>query len=123
MQEGTTADSGCSRNIDERATRARDLELVRALEANGLTLLAVAVARRVQHPFDRVADQAEANPGRDCQIFVLDTRRSDPGRRGGHGTGGRGHHPRSDASATDDMVIAVSGPRRLGTDRSTSGGC
>jgi hypothetical protein len=82
MREGTTADNGRSRIIDERATRARDRELVRTLEANGLTLLAVAVAvaRRVQHPFDRVADLAGANPGRDCQIFVLDTRRSDPGR-------------------------------------------
>lgn len=123
MQEGTTADRGRSRLFDERATRARDLELVRTLVANGLTVLAVAVARRVQCPFDRVADQAEANSGRDCQIFALDTRRPDPGRRGGHGTGGRGHHPRSDASASDDVVIAVPGPRRLGTGRNSSGCC
>jgi hypothetical protein len=74
MQEGTAVGDG--RIVDERDTRARDLELVRTLEANGLTLLAAAVARRLLRTPDRVAQQGVVVAGRECQIIVLDKRRS-----------------------------------------------
>jgi hypothetical protein len=85
---GTTAGCGDSLIVDEQGTRARDLELVRTLESNGLTLLAAAVARRLLPASRLVADRGVAVAGRECQIFVLDQRRLAPGRHGGHGSGG-----------------------------------
>lgn len=80
MQMRTTPGCGGGRIVDDQDARDRDLELVRALEANGLTLLAAAVARRLPPASGHAAEQ--------CKIFVLDQRRLAPGRRGGHGSGG-----------------------------------
>jgi hypothetical protein len=48
MHDGAAADTGNIKATDNRRTNPRDLELVRALEANGLTHLAAAVAHRLQ---------------------------------------------------------------------------
>jgi len=48
MQDGKAADTGNIKVADTRRTSDRDVELVRTLEANGLTHLAAAVAQRLQ---------------------------------------------------------------------------
>ena len=71
---GTTASRDHSSVVDDQESRVRALELVRTLEANGLTLLAEAVARR-------------SLPS-SCEVVVLEQWRCAPGRRGGHGARG-----------------------------------
>ena len=92
VQEATTAGRGDSRIVDERDMRARDVEFVRTLEANGFTLLAAAVARRLLRPPDEVPEQAAEQgvtvDGRECQIIVMGEERLVPEQRGGHGAGG-----------------------------------
>lgn len=53
MQDGSAAETGNIKIAEERRTSDRDLELVRTLEANGLTILAAAVAQRLQEMSDR----------------------------------------------------------------------
>jgi len=92
VQETTTAGSGDSRIVDQRDMSARDVEFVRTLEANGFTLLAAAVARRMLRTSDEVPAQAAergvAVDGRECQVIVMGGQQLVPEQRGGHGAGG-----------------------------------